>query len=93
MKAHSQRMQGWLGHLLNGATAYWGHTNNEVGENVKHINAKGSNQKKKRERSGQADPLGRPPPPLPQSGQENVKKILTLIFDFRFWLYMTQNEF
>ena len=29
--------------------------------------------KKKREKSGQADSLGRPPLPLPRSGQENVK--------------------
>ena len=32
----------------------------------------GKGSKKKRERSGQADRLGRPPP-LPRSGQENVK--------------------
>ena len=30
-------------------------------------------KKKKREKSGQADRLGWPPPPLPRSGQENVK--------------------
>ena len=29
--------------------------------------------KKNREKSGQADRLGRPPLPLPRSGQENVK--------------------
>ena len=78
MKAQSQGMRRSLGHLLNGAPAYWGHTNKEVGENVKHINAKGSNKKK--------------------NGKEAVdmrqcEKILTLIFDFRFWLYMTENEF
>ena len=33
---------------------------------------KGSNQKKKREKSGQADRLGWPPP-LPRSGQKNIK--------------------
>ena len=33
----------------------------------------GKASKKKREKSGQADRLGRPPLPLPRSGQENVK--------------------
>ena len=34
---------------------------------------KGRGQKKKLWKSGQADRLGWPPPPLPRSGQENVK--------------------
>ena len=43
---------------------------------------KGRGQKKKLWKSGQADRLGWPPPPLPRSGQENVKN-----FDFDFWLW------
>ena len=39
--------------------------------NFREVLTKGSIQKKKREKSGQADRLGRPP--LPRSGQENVK--------------------
>ena len=49
---------------------------------------KGSGQKKKLWKSGQADHLGWPPPPLPQSGQENVKKKLISAFDFGLWLSM-----
>ena len=33
----------------------------------------GKASKKKQEKSGQADRLGRPPLPLPRSGQENIK--------------------
>ena len=42
----------------------------------------GKGSKKKTVKSGQADRLGWPPPPLPRSGQENVKN-----FDFDFWLW------
>ena len=52
----------------------------------------GKASKKKREKSGQADRLGRPPLPLPRSGQENVKNFQqVVIFGVILPFYKGQN--